>query len=125
MADHVRPILPALGIFLALIAGSAAATAAGSASTGTPIASSRESVSISNNDGGMIAHFALQLVQFRNHGTLVKFSGRCDSACTLFLSLPEHQTCIASGAYFRFPRSVRPILPLGSFGTVLHDGEIS
>lgn len=64
--------------------------------------SSRKSVSISNNSGGMIVQFALKLAEYRDAGTLVKFSGRCDSACTLFLSLPKQQTCIKPGAYFRF-----------------------
>jgi hypothetical protein len=32
----------------------------------------------------------------------VKFTGSCDSACTLFLGLPSAQTCVTSGAAFRF-----------------------
>src|SRR6185436_855262 len=64
--------------------------------------SSRKSVSIFNNSGGKIVLFALKLAEYRDAGTLVKFSGRCDSACTLFLSLPKQQTCINRGAYFRF-----------------------
>lgn len=64
--------------------------------------SSRKSVSIFNNSGGMIVIFALKVAEYRDEGTLVKFSGRCDSACTLFLSLPKQQTCISPGAYFRF-----------------------
>jgi hypothetical protein len=67
-----------------------------------PIQSSRKSVSIFNNSGGKIALFAIKLAEYRDEGTLVKFSGRCDSACTLFLSLPKRQTCINPGAYFRF-----------------------
>ena len=63
---------------------------------------SRKSVSIFNNSGGMIVLFALKVAEYRDAGTLVKFSGRCDSACTLFLSLPKQQTCINPGAYFRF-----------------------
>ena len=64
--------------------------------------SSRKSVSIFNNSGGMIVLFALKVAEYRDAGTLVKFAGRCDSACTLFLSLPKEQTCIKPGAYFRF-----------------------
>ena len=64
--------------------------------------SSRKSVSIFNNSGGTIVRFALKLAEYREAGTLVKFSGRCDSACTLFLSLPKQQTCVKPGAYFRF-----------------------
>ena len=67
-----------------------------------PHQSSQKSVSIFNNSGGMIVLFALKVAEYRDAGTLVKFSGRCDSACTLFLSLPKQQTCINRGAYFRF-----------------------
>lgn len=60
------------------------------------------SVSISNNSGGSIAMFALSAAEYRSSGTLVKFTGRCDSACTLFLGLPSQQTCVSKGAFFRF-----------------------
>ena len=60
------------------------------------------SVSISNNSGGNIAAFAVAVARYRGAGTLVMFNGRCDSACTLFLGLPAHQTCISRGAFFRF-----------------------
>jgi hypothetical protein len=63
---------------------------------------SARSISISNNSGGVIVLFALKVAKYRDAGTLVKFSGRCDSACTLFLSLPKQQTCINSGANFVF-----------------------
>lgn len=83
----------------------AAANAENTVATGNeeqPLQSSRKSVSIFNNSGGVIVLFALKLAEYRDSGTLVKFSGRCDSACTLFLSLPKQQTCITRGAYFRF-----------------------
>ena len=60
------------------------------------------SVSISNNSGGNIAEYALSAAEYRSSGTLVKFTGRCDSACTLFLGLPSHQKCVSRGAFFRF-----------------------
>ncbi len=62
----------------------------------------QSSVSISNNSGGNIAAFAMDAADYRRAGTLVQFNGRCDSACTLFLGLPAHQTCINHGAFFRF-----------------------
>jgi hypothetical protein len=64
--------------------------------------SSPSAVSISNNSGGSIAVFALSAAEYRSSGTQVKFAGRCDSACTLFLGLPNTQTCISEGAVFRF-----------------------
>jgi hypothetical protein len=35
-------------------------------------------------------------------GSVVRFAGRCDSACTLFLALPSSKTCVANGASFGF-----------------------
>jgi hypothetical protein len=57
---------------------------------------------ISGNSGGKIIHFALKVAQARQSRTLVRFAGRCDSACTLYLGLPSRQVCISEGAYFRF-----------------------
>jgi hypothetical protein len=64
--------------------------------------SNQKTVSIANNSGGNIAVFALVAAEYQTTGTLVKFDGRCDSACTLFLGLPAQQTCINRGAIFRF-----------------------
>lgn len=65
-------------------------------------AQATSTVSIANNSGGVIAEYAMNAASYRDAGTLVKFTGRCDSACTLFLSLPTNQTCVSKGAYFRF-----------------------
>jgi hypothetical protein len=73
-----------------------------SAGCGATQAASTNSVSISNNGGGVVVQFALKVAEYEEAGTLVKFSGRCDSSCTLFLGLPQRQTCINPGAYFRF-----------------------
>ena len=62
----------------------------------------RNSISIYANSGGSIGLFVLRAAKLRNSRTLVKFSGRCDSACTLFLGLPPRQMCISKGAVFRF-----------------------
>ncbi len=61
-----------------------------------------QTVSIANNFGGNITTFAIEAADYRNAGTLLKFNGRCDSACTLFLGLPPNQICVNQGAYFRF-----------------------
>ena len=63
---------------------------------------SRPVVLISNNSGGNIAAFAADAAGYRSSGTSLQFTGRCDSACTLFLGLPSRQICVAPGAYFRF-----------------------
>ena len=59
-------------------------------------------VEIGNDDGGLVAEYALRLYEMREAKQSVAFVGRCDSACTLFLALPFEQTCVAEGAYFRF-----------------------
>ena len=59
-------------------------------------------ISISNNSGGNIAQFALHMSAINRSNTKVRFTGRCDSACTMYLGLPQHKICIAPGAYFRF-----------------------
>jgi hypothetical protein len=62
----------------------------------------QKSISIADNPGGNIANFAVSLASYRSAGTLVKFTGQCDSSCTLYLSLPREQTCLTRGASFRF-----------------------
>ena len=72
------------------------------ASTAHSESTAPSSVTIANNSGGTIAAFAMDTADYRSSGTQVKFMGRCDSACTLFLSLPSNQTCVSRGASFRF-----------------------
>ena len=59
-------------------------------------------VTISNNRGGYVVDYAVRMEQWRKSGTRVRFAGRCDSACTLYLALPTTHTCIARGASFSF-----------------------
>ena len=89
-------IAAACGIAFVCLATSAQAV------TFSELSESQLSVSIANNSGGNIASFAVEAAGYRNAGTMVRFSGRCDSACTLFLGLPTIQTCVSQGAYFRF-----------------------
>ena len=65
-------------------------------------------VTISGDRGGQIISYAVRAKGYERSGKKVRFSGRCDSACTLFLSLPPSQTCVTSGAKFGFH------LPYGS-----------
>ena len=44
----------------------------------------------------------MRAAQYRGNRTLLKFTRRCDSACTLFLGLPSEQMCISKNAVFRF-----------------------
>jgi hypothetical protein len=82
--------------------GTAAADLALAGASQAHVKKFRRSVTIANNSGGRIIDFAKRSAQLRNSRALVRFAGRCDSACTLFLALPSHQTCISPGAYFRF-----------------------
>jgi hypothetical protein len=59
-------------------------------------------IEIGNDSGGLVAAYAMRMYQLEETKDAVKFVGRCDSACTLFLALPRDQTCVSSGAYFRF-----------------------
>ncbi len=62
----------------------------------------RPAVEIRDDSGGNVAEYALRLYEFQATKRQVRFIGRCDSACTLFLALPSRETCITDGAYFRF-----------------------
>ena len=46
--------------------------------------------------------YALQMMKLRDNGAKLKFAGRCDSACTIYLALPRNQTCITPDASFGF-----------------------
>jgi hypothetical protein len=71
----------------------------------TPVARSSPAtglVEIRNDKGGVVIDYAMRVLQLRKEGTSVRVSGRCMSACTLHLSLPENQICITRGAAFGF-----------------------
>jgi hypothetical protein len=61
-----------------------------------------KSVDIHDENGGAIIDYAMRLAEYREGDVKVRITGRCDSACTLFLSLPTRQLCISENAYFRF-----------------------
>lgn len=59
-------------------------------------------VTIRQDQGGLIIGYSMAMMKLRDSGTKVKFAGRCDSACTIYLALPPEQTCITRGAMFGF-----------------------
>lgn len=63
---------------------------------------------VRNDRGGYLLKYALRVKRFEQGGTHVRFAGRCDSACTLYLTLPKSRSCITRGASFGFH------LPYGS-----------
>jgi hypothetical protein len=59
-------------------------------------------LTIENEPGGYITDYAVRMMDWRAKGVSVRFTGSCDSACTLYLALPYEHTCITEGASFRF-----------------------
>ena len=59
-------------------------------------------ITIRNDNGGYVISYAVRMKKWRDSGTVVRFAGHCDSACTIFLALPRDQTCITRGTTFRF-----------------------
>jgi hypothetical protein len=64
-------------------------------------------VNIGYDRGGEIITYALKMKKLERSGSSVRFSGRCDSACTLYLALSD-RACLTRGAAFGFH------LPYGS-----------
>ena len=58
---------------------------------------------VSGNPGGQIVTFATYIAQTaRRRRAGSDFDGACDSACTLYLSLPVEQLCVTPRASFGF-----------------------
>lgn len=57
---------------------------------------------VRNDAGGYVVDYALKMRKMERSGQAIRFSGRCDSACTLFLALPKTQACVSRGAAFGF-----------------------
>ena len=62
----------------------------------------RRVVSIGSDHGGRIIDYALRMKRLESAGSHMRFAGRCDSACTLYLALPRSRTCVSPGASFGF-----------------------
>jgi hypothetical protein len=59
-------------------------------------------VTIRGDRGGHVILYALRMREWLQRGTQVRFAGKCQSACTLYLGLSQEQTCISDGATFGF-----------------------
>jgi hypothetical protein len=68
----------------------------------SPAPNAGGSLALGDERGGYVIEYARHAMELRKRGTALHFTGRCESACTLYLSLPHDQTCIAPGASFRF-----------------------
>lgn len=62
----------------------------------------QRSVTIFSDKGGILAKYAIKTIGYRDSNTMVRIRGRCDSACTLYLSMPYPLLCLRKGASFGF-----------------------
>ncbi len=88
---------PAMAFFVATLMGSAPVLSM----EGSPA----KAIVISADQGGSVVKYAQRVSIARHNKTQVKFKGKCQSACTMFLSLPKNQACISRGASFTFHRA--------------------
>lgn len=63
---------------------------------------------VRNDHGGILIEYVLKAKRFQQQQRTIRFQGRCDSACTMFLTMPKSQLCVTPGAAFGFH------LPYGS-----------
>ena len=72
---------------------------------------------IRHDNGGSVVTYAQQVTRARQQNLSVRISGSCQSACTLFLSLPQGQTCITPGASFGFHKAHSASSDVNEWGT--------
>jgi len=92
----------AAGLIFAILASASPALALPLGQSGLTLSPEAESVDIDGDSGGRLADYALRLYEMKASGSRVRFLGRCDSACTLYLAMPSAAVCVAPGSYFRF-----------------------
>ena len=87
----------------------------GCSTVGNPIASTSDSTGfnarptakefvVKNDSGGYVVAYAMRVARLKQDKKALRFAGRCDSACTMYLGLPRNKVCVEPGAYFRFHR---------------------
>jgi hypothetical protein len=57
---------------------------------------------ISGDRGGYVIDYAIRVLKMRRGSGFVRFDGACDSACTLYLSMPKSRVCVTHNASFGF-----------------------
>lgn len=57
---------------------------------------------IRNDSGGYLIDYVLRVKKLERASGKVRFAGRCDSACTMFLTMRGSGSCIMPGASFGF-----------------------
>ncbi len=93
--------LPLLGDSTAFV-GSARPSSQSAADQEPSVRAVPTELIIGHDRGGFMENYALRMMRLRDNGTSLRFTGRCESACTVFLALPADKTCIAPGASFSF-----------------------
>lgn len=94
----VMKFLGALGLMGAMIsAGSAGELVRPRINLGTANVKT-----ISGDRGGYVIDYAIRVLKMRRGGGFVRFDGACDSACTLYLSMPKSRVCVTQNASFGF-----------------------
>ena len=94
----IMKFLGALGLMGAMVsAGSAGELLRPRISLGTANVKT-----ISGDRGGYVIDYAIRALKMRRSGTFVRFNGSCDSACTLYLSMPKSKVCVTRNASFGF-----------------------
>ena len=76
-----------------------------SAALAFPSSRLSNTVNIYRDSGGKVIKYALRAKKLAKAQTKVRFAGRCDSACTLYLSIPKRNLCIKPGATFGFHKA--------------------
>jgi hypothetical protein len=57
---------------------------------------------VRSDAGGQVIDYAIRTAKLRESGKPVHISGKCASACTMYLALSPSQICIAPGTSFLF-----------------------
>lgn len=57
---------------------------------------------VKNDAGGVLGAYARNSIEIQENRRSVRFEGNCNSACTLYLSLPRGALCVAPSATFGF-----------------------
>ena len=97
-----------LAALTSLLVAACSSTGPGKLSTDRPNETSRDKyVIVRNDNGGDVVAYALVAAKLRQSGARVHISGKCLSACTVYLTLPARQVCIVPGTMFGFHSPIR------------------
>lgn len=77
----------------------------GTVANAAPFSPGLNVVNIYRDHGGQVIKYAIKAKKLTKADTKIRISGLCDSACTLYLSVPSKNICIKPGANFGFHRA--------------------